>query len=122
MKKQSTLVALSLLMAGLSQATVHAQSGRMKSSDALGVDSAGPAEEAAPTRLPEHRNDYGKVEKDLNATESENAPAGEEAVIETSHPYLLPRLFTLPTAYSLKSYEVRFGGQGNIQSTLANLN
>ncbi len=48
--------------------------------------------------------------------------AGKEATIETSHPYLLPRLFTLPTAYSLKSYELRFGGQGNIHSTLANMN
>ena len=48
--------------------------------------------------------------------------SGKEATIETSHPYLLPRLFTLPTAYSLKSYELRFGGQGNIHSTLANMN
>ena len=68
---------------------------------------------------------FAAAEKDLSAPAMVRSPksAGrEEAVIETSRPYLLPRLFTIPTAYSLQSYEVRFGGQGNIHSTLANMN
>jgi hypothetical protein len=64
--------------------------------------------------------DFAAAEKDLASASQAARP--EEAVIETSHPYLLPRLFTLPTAYSLQSYEVRFGGQGNIHQTLANMN
>ncbi len=73
----------------------------------------------SPARTP--KADYAATEKDLSGQADEEAAiAGQEALIETSRPYLLPRLFTLPTAYSLQSYELRFGGQGNIHSTVAN--
>lgn len=97
MKAISRALVLPLLMAGMSQITLLAQPG------------SGGSDADAPAFLDS---------ADAPASASVSA-AGKEASIETSHPYLLPRLFTLPTAYSLKSYEVRFGGQGNIHSTLA---
>ncbi len=108
MKNLKTTLVISLLLTGFSQNTTQAQ--------AVQEDKA----ETVPVHLNTKPKDYTKVEKDLNKTTEESSSVGEEAIIETSHPYLLPRLFTLPTAYSLKSYEVRFGGQGNIHSTLAN--
>lgn len=88
-----------------------------------GTDKTGAVTRELPSdsSLKTGRPDYAAAEKDLDATATQGQQ-GDEAVIETSHPYLLPRLFTIPTAYSLQSYEVRFGGQGNIQSALANLN
>lgn len=84
--------------------------------------SAEDADSEAALRAPK---DYAAVEKDLDRDadrDREANSADEAAFIETSHPYLLPRLFTVPTAYSLQSYELRFGGQGNIHTTLANMN
>jgi hypothetical protein len=118
MKTRKTTLALSLLIAGFAQASraETAAAAKTKADTGAVYDAAAPAD-----------HDYTRTEKDLEATTAETATgagdaANEEAVIETSHPYLLPRLFTLPTAYSLQSYELRFGGQGNIHSTLANMN
>jgi len=63
--------------------------------------------------------DLEKDEADLKNSIYDTAEPYEEALIETSHPYLLPHLFTTPTAYSLNSYDIRFGGQGNIHHTIA---
>jgi hypothetical protein len=114
MKNLSTTLALSLLIAGLAQSSLYAASEEAISPDTI--------EEEAPAQLTPTKKNYAATEKDLDAAVTEQEASGEEALIETSHPYLLPRLFTLPTAYSLQSYEVRFGGQGNIHSTLANMN
>lgn len=78
------------------------------------------AEEEAPAVYRPRPSRLADTEREL-AAEAESAHDGEAALIETSHPYLLPRLFTLPTAYSLQSYEVRFGGQGNIHATVADM-
>jgi hypothetical protein len=129
MKTIKASIALSLLLAGISRSpllaeTAPALSGQRADAAASSTasDSTGSFEEAAPSRLQQKNKAYARVEKDLEASAHESETAGEEAVIETSRPYLLPRLFTLPTAYSLKSYEVRFGGQGNIHNTFANMN
>jgi hypothetical protein len=103
---------MSLLFAGLLQSPAGAADSTRAPGEA---DSAGQSADGRAA-------DFSAAEQDLAAASREASPRSEEAVIETSHPYLLPRLFTLPTAYSLQSYEVRFGGQGNIHSTLANLN
>lgn len=121
MKHRIASLALTLI-AGLAQTGLHAAATASPEADPASSDT-GMAYEAAPAAGAEGR--YAGTEKDLNAVPAElkgEGDAGEEAVIETSHPYLLPRLFTLPTAYSLQSYEVRFGGQGNIHSTMANMN
>ena len=110
MKRSNAALALSLLIAGIARLPAAAQSGPEAE-----IEGAAPESHAPPAK------DYAATEKDLGG-EREAAPAGEESLIETSHPYLLPRLFTIPTAYSLQSYEVRFGGQGNIHSSLANMN
>ena len=39
---------------------------------------------------------------------------GEVAMIETSHPYVLPRLFSIRTADVLESYSLGFSGSGNV--------
>ncbi|GEM_PF-2166469 len=130
MKKRTASLALTLLFVGLTQSSLHAQTvrGGAKTSATDSQDTTAASFSGTRTgtgiasRAEGDTRDYNATEKDLNATTVEAAPAGKEAVIETSHPYLLPRLFTLPTAYSLQSYEVRFGGQGNIHSTLANMN
>ncbi|MBF0432697.1 MAG: hypothetical protein HQK83_15545 [Fibrobacteria bacterium] len=63
------------------------------------------------------------VEQDLaNSIEFKHAEKGDPPVIQKTEALPLPRLFTVPTAYALKSYELRFGGEGNIHSTLANMN
>lgn len=103
MKTIKASIALSLLLAGLSRSPLQAKP----------ATAPGQSADAAAS---------GFTPADSNVVFEEAEAAGEEAVIETSHPYLLPRLFTLPTAYSLKSYEVRFGGQGNIHNTFANMN
>lgn len=77
-------------------------------------------DEDAPAVYRPRPSKFAATEQDL-AAEVESAHDGEAALIETSHPYLLPRLFTLPTAYSLQSYELRFGGQGNIHATVADM-
>jgi hypothetical protein len=120
MNKRTATLVLTMLFVGLTQST-HAQTVR---DAAAAPDSGAQDNPISPSGTPAaaRAEDYNVAEKDLNATAEESAPAGKEAVIETSHPYLLPRLFTLPTAYSLQSYEVRFGGQGNIHSTFANMN
>ncbi len=112
---------LALLAAGISQTTLMAQEGAQQKADQAQKTTASDKEEAAPLHLKNKPADYRATEKDLSDDSRESNPRGEEAVIETSHPYLLPRLFTIPTAYSLQSYEVRFAGQGNIHSTLANM-
>ena len=123
MKTRNAALALTLLLAGFAQTRLHAATAKALNADAAPVADTGAygaADRAAPAAY-----DYSKTEKDLEAAPAaavEGETSGEEAVIETSHPYLLPRLFTLPTAYSLQSYELRFGGQGNIHSTLANMN
>src|SRR5205809_1037331 len=110
--KAYSMTLLCLLAAGA------ARSGEIAPQGNLGDTS----ETEAPALLPPRATDFAAAEKDLAPAAREANPQGEASLIETSHPYLLPRLFTLPTAYSLQSYEVRFGGQGNIHSTLANLN
>jgi len=107
---------MSLLVAGLAQSPIRSQEAEALPADTAFADyGATPAALAKPT-------DFAAAEAELTQTSRDTNPKGEEAVIETSHPYLLPRLFTIPTAYSLQSYEVRFGGQGNIHSTVADLN
>ena len=99
MKSRTVSLALTLMFAGLAK-TTHAQADRAVE---MTVDS--PSQDSSDTRSGIGTNaraesvthDYNATEKDLNATAEETAPAGKEAVIETSHPYLLPRLFTLPT-------------------------
>lgn len=122
MKYRIATLALTLL-AGLARTDLHAAA--YASAEAAPASSdTGAAYEAAPVAGGADGH-YARTEKDLDAVPAElksEGDAGEEAVIETSHPYLLPRLFTLPTAYSLQPYEVRFGGQGNIHSTMANMN
>ncbi|MDB5103666.1 MAG: hypothetical protein JWP91_1355 [Fibrobacteres bacterium] len=144
MRNLSTAIALTALIAGAARLPLRAQTYKTGSAGQPALagtavtesDTATLYGEPAPVRLQQPTRltqstgledggkDYNRAEKDLDATsrESASSAAGEEAVIETSHPYLLPRLFTLPTAYSLKSYEVRFGGQGNIHNTFANMN
>lgn len=122
-----SLTLLSLLVAGISQSPILAQDAqageaeRPRTETAPQAETAEPEEAEAPLVLKRKAADYAGTEKDLAAASDEAAPGAEEAVIETSRPYLLPRLFTLPTAYSLQSYEIRFGGQGNIHQTLANM-
>lgn len=123
MKHRATTLAL-IVLAGLSRTNLRAAAN--PASGAASSDT-GIAYEAAPAADgPDGAGSrYARTEKELDAVPAElnaEGEAGEEAVIETSHPYLLPRLFTLPTAYSLQPYEVRFGGQGNIHSTMANMN
>lgn len=100
-----TFSMISLMTAGLLHSALRAEESPFTERDSI-----------APAKT-----DFARAEQDLKASAPQPARS-EEAVIETSHPYLLPRLFTLPTAYSLQSYEVRFGGQGNIHQTLANMN
>jgi hypothetical protein len=128
MKKQTAkhapVVALTLLLAGLAQHPLSAQAIRTVDGRGVEADTGAASAETAPAASIQP-TDYDRVEKDFNGPAYEAAPAGpgaQEALIETSHPYLLPRLFTLPTAYSLQSYELRFGGQGNIHQTFANMN
>ena len=117
-------IIMALLAAGMADAPLMAQ--EPNAAD----DTTGGVEAEAPASLSAKGTDFAAAEKDLSRetyrAESHGRPgsagAGEAAVIETSRPYLLPRLFTLPTAYSLQSYELRFGGQGNIHSTLADMN
>jgi hypothetical protein len=119
--KTLTRTALALaLIAGLSRIPARAADAASETDEAPAATSPAPLDTEAPAKLNAKSARYAAAEKDLDAAGQE--AAGEEAVIETSHPYLLPRLFTLPTAYSLQSYELRFGGQGNIHSTIANMN
>ncbi len=125
MKNLSTILSIPLFVAGLTITHLSAQTRQdglreSASSNSVLSDSENSGEEQAPSRLIPTKKNYSTVEKDLNTSVDEESSTGEVASIETSHPYLLPRLFTLPTAYSLQSYELRFGGQGNIHSTLAN--
>lgn len=122
-----SLSLLSLLIVGISQSPILAQDSQAEETEpprtesALQGEAGDPDGSESPLILKRKAADYASTEKDLAAVSDEAAPGAEEAVIETSRPYLLPRLFTLPTAYSLQSYEIRFGGQGNIHSTLANM-
>jgi hypothetical protein len=120
MKKLPAFFALPLLIATLSQTRLSAQPSQDALPTSLMTTTDSVEEESAPAHLAPRNSNYVNVEKDLNTTVDEESSTGEVASIETSHPYLLPRLFTLPTAYSLQSYELRFGGQGNIHSTVAN--
>ena len=65
---------------------------------------------------------WNEVEKDLDSTVIIKQNSGEAPAIITSRPYELQRLFTTPTAYALRPYGLRFGGKGNIHSTLAHMN
>lgn len=119
MKIRNTLrasLSLAFAAAGLALSPLHAEETPASEPDTAGEAKLGDVLEPRPAR------DYSAAEKELAAQSDEDAPRGEAAVIETSKPYLLPRLFTIPTAYALQSYEVRFGGQGNIHSSMANLN
>ena len=120
MKHRTATLAL-IVLAALSRTNLRAAA---NPASGTATSDTGIAYEAAPA-ADGAGSHYARTEKDLDAVPAElnaEGDAGEEAVIETSHPYLLPRLFTLPTAYSLQPYEVRFGGQGNIHSTMANMN
>jgi hypothetical protein len=122
---------MTLLVAGMTQLPVLAEDNPFPAAEEAAVSQPDQAQSAvedeAPLTLDRKPTDYASTEKELARLKHETATAdeagsGEAAVIETSQPYLLPRLFTIPTAYSLKSYEVRFGGQGNIHSTVADMN
>lgn len=121
MKTRNTLraqLSLAFAAAGLALSPLRAEEAP------AGLEPAPSGEEAqiGDVLEPRKAKDYTAAEKELADQSDEDAPRGEAAVIETSKPYLLPRLFTIPTAYALQSYEVRFGGQGNIHSSMANLN
>lgn len=124
--KHASAIALTLLLAAFARHPLNAQTIRTVDGSVMEADTGStalPMETAAAASV--QPTDFDRVEKDFNGPAYENAstgPGSREAMIETSHPYLLPRLFTLPTAYSLQSYEVRFGGQGNIHQTFANMN
>jgi len=121
MKHSPAAFTLSLLLAGLSPTLLRAEPIEDVNEEITSADSIREEAPSAPELLPAKTIRYTKVEKELEASSEANSASGEEAVIETSHQYMLPRLFTLPTAYSLQSYELRFGGQGNIHSTLSNM-
>ncbi len=126
MDKQSHIKSYLTLAAALlaAAAVTSAQTASTQSAPASHAMTDSQSVREEPSALSHHaaKPDYEGAEKDLNSASQEADARGEEAMIETSHPYLLPRLFTMPTAYSLQSYELRFGGQGNLQTTLANMN
>ncbi len=122
MKKVSTTIILSLLAATMAPNLLYSQSKPVENAAPVVSETENTEESEAPVRLEAKTKAYSKVEKDLETTTQETSATGKEALIETSHPYLLPRLFTIPTAYSLQSYEVRFGGQGNIHTIVSNMN
>ncbi len=62
---------------------------------------------------------YGKTEGQVAGVESLSSGKTEVAVIKTSKQYQIPTLFTVPTAYALQPWGFRFGGEGNIHSTIA---
>jgi hypothetical protein len=122
---------MTLLVAGMTQLPTLAEENPHLAAEESAIAQPSPdqaaADDEAPLTLKRKPTDYASTEKELAGMKHETVTAdeagsGEAAMIETSQPYLLPRLFTIPTAYSLKSYEVRFGGQGNIHSTVANMN
>jgi hypothetical protein len=72
-----------------------------------------PAESAAPMSAPVsmvRRSASVREEYPVEAASS----TGEVATIETSHPYVLPRLFSIRTADVLESYSLGFSGSGNV--------
>ncbi len=79
---------------------------------------------ASPWAFGNEDKKFQDAEQELSqiGTASKNSSlTGDAPLLYSSRPYDLPRLFTIPTAYSLQSYGLRFGGQGNIHSTMSNM-